>query len=86
MAETTKTTTVKKEEREDLFIPKGGVNEDPNFFVSVNGKNFILPKGKTSNVPSYVAAEYRRACAEQEHGEEKSDELLERSKEPIYRI
>ena len=85
MAETTKT-TVKKEEREDIFIPKGRVNEDPNLFVSVNGMNFLLPKGKTSNVPSYVAAEIRRAFAEQEHGEEKSDELLERGKEPIYRI
>lgn len=86
MAETTTKTTAKKEEREDIFIPRGAANEDPNLFVSVNGKNFLLPKGKTSNVPSYVAEEVKRAFAAQERSEAKSDELLERGKEPIYRI
>ena len=86
MAETTTKATVKKEDREDIFIPRAGANEDPNLFVSVNGKNFLLPKGKTSNVPSYIAEEIRRAYAAQAHGEENSDELLERGKEPIYRI
>jgi predicted aconitase with swiveling domain len=60
--------------------------EDPNLFVSVNGKNFLLPKGKTSNVPSYVAAEIRRAWAAEAKGEENKDELLSKGKEPVYQI
>ena len=29
--------------REDIFIPRGPKNDDPNLFVSVNGKNYLLP-------------------------------------------
>ena len=78
--------TTETESREDIFIPRGMSNEDPNLFVSVNGKNFLLPKGKTSNVPSYIAAEIRRAYAAQAHGDEKNDELLAKAQEPMYRI
>lgn len=86
MAETTKTTTVKKEERETIFVDKARANEDPNHYISINGKTWILPKGKNSIVPTYVAEEYRRSCAAATQLEEKSEELLERGKEPIYRI
>lgn len=85
MAETTKTTAT-KEAREDIFIPRGANNEDPNYFVGINGKNYLLPRGKTSNVPSYVADEIRRSFKAQERSMEKSDELLDRGKEPIYKI
>ena len=57
--------TTKKEEKVDLFIPKGYANDEPNFFISVNGKNFILPKGKTSLVPPAIAEEIRRSQAEE---------------------
>jgi hypothetical protein len=87
MAEKTKATKVENEEsREDIFIPKGSSREDANLFVSVNGRNFLLPKGKTSNVPSYVAAEIRRAWGAAEQGDAKNDELLDMGKEPVYRI
>lgn len=74
------------ETREEIFIPRGMSNEDPNLFVSVNGKNFLLPKGKTSTVPSYIAAEIKRAYAAQAHGDKKNDELLAKTQEPMYRI
>ena len=32
--------------REDIFIPRGPKNDDPNLFVSVNGKNYLLPRGQ----------------------------------------
>ena len=35
-------------ELEEIFIPRAGAKEDPNLFVSVNGKNFLIPKGKKS--------------------------------------
>ena len=76
-------TTTNKEEYVDLFIPKGYANDDPNFFISVNGKNFILPKGKTSKVPPYVKEEYDRSMRAQEALDEKTEALLEKAKQPI---
>jgi len=53
--------TLRREEREEIFIERAGANEEPNFFVSVNGYNCLLPRGKTSLVPRSVAAEIHRA-------------------------
>lgn len=53
-------------ERVDIHIPRGSANDDPNLFVSVNGVNYLLPKGKTSSVPVCVAAEIRRSWEAQE--------------------
>lgn len=75
--------TTKNEEYVDLFVAKGYANDDPNFFISVNGKNFLLPKGKTSKVPPYVKEEYDRAMRAQEALDAKSEALLEKAKQPI---
>ena len=53
-------------ERVEIHIPRGNANDDPNLFVSVNGVNYLLPKGKTSSVPRAVAAEIKRSWAAQE--------------------
>ena len=45
------------EERVEVYIPKGGANEEQTLFVSVNGVNYLLPKGKTSMVVPAVARE-----------------------------
>lgn len=57
MSETKKATG----ERVDIFIPRAIGNDEPNLFVSVNGMNFILPKGQTSSVPKFVAEEIERS-------------------------
>jgi hypothetical protein len=75
--------TTNKEGYVDLFIPKGYANDEPNFFISVNGKNFLLPKGKTSKVPTYVKEEYDRAMRAQEALDAKTEALLEKAKQPI---
>lgn len=75
--------TTNKEGYVDLFIPKGYANDEPNYFISVNGKNFILPRGKTSSVPAYVKEEYDRAMRAQEALDAKSEAMLEKSKQPI---
>lgn len=54
------------EKRETILIPRGSAGEDPNFYVGLNGKNYVLPKGKQSEVPAAVAAEIRRAWKAQE--------------------
>lgn len=73
---TTTATAAKKAELEEIYIPKGAANDDPNMFVGHNGVNYILPKGKTSKVPPNVAAEIRRSLKAQERMDEHIDEML----------
>jgi hypothetical protein len=50
-------------ERVKVTIPRARPDEDPNLFIGVNGVNYILPKGKTSEVPPEVAYEIERSQA-----------------------
>lgn len=65
---------------EEIFIPKGYVNDEPNLLVSVNGNNFLLPRGKTSTVPYYIADEFRRSQRAQAIMDEHIDNMLGASK------
>lgn len=65
-----------KEERVEIFIPKGYANEDPNFLVGVNGVNYLLPRGQKSLVPSCVAAEVERARKAQVLLDQRMDAML----------
>jgi len=47
--------------RVEVYIPRGADREDPNFFVAVNGVNYLLPRGKRSLVPKFVAKEIARS-------------------------
>ena len=69
-----------KENRVEVFVPKGYANDDPNLFVSVNGVNYLLPKGKKSMVPAHVAAEIERSKRAAEKQDEKMEQMLEASK------
>lgn len=69
-----------KDNRVEVFVPKGYANDDPNLFVSVNGVNYLLPKGKKSLVPAHVAAEIERSKRAQERQDEKMEQMLEASK------
>lgn len=75
--------TTKKEGYVDVFVPKGYANEEPNVFVSVKGKNWVLPRGKTSNVPNCVRHEYERSLRAQANFDETSEELQKRATQPI---
>ena len=57
----TQTETTPADDRVDLFIPRGQANDEPNLLISINGVNYLLPKGKTSRVKQCVADEYYRA-------------------------
>lgn len=67
----------------EVYVPRGNVNDEPNLFVSVNGKNFLLPKGKKSKVPKYIAKELERSRKAQEIADEHIDEMLEATKQPV---
>ena len=75
-----KTVEAVKENRVEVFVPKVYANDDPNFFVSVNGVNYLLPRGKKSLVPDFVAAEVERAKRAAEKQDEKMEQMLEASK------
>lgn len=68
------------EDRVDVYIPRGNANEEPNFFISVNGVNYLLPKGKTSKVPAHVKDEFERSQRAQERLDATIDKMLEASK------
>ncbi len=85
MAETTniKPETAKAKPAEllvEVFIPKGYANEDPNLFVSVNGVNYLLPRGKKSMVPTHIKAEIDRATEAENILDRHIDEMLEAAK------
>ena len=40
-----KVTEAVAEDRVEIFVPKGYANDDPNLFISVNGVNYLLPRG-----------------------------------------
>lgn len=77
---TTKTDAINNDNRVEVFIPKGAANDDPNLFVSVNGVNYLLPKGKKSKVPPEIAAEIERSQKAQEEMDNHIDEMLEAAK------
>lgn len=70
----------KAAERVALAVPRGSANDEPNLFISVNGKNYLLPKGKTSMVPPEVAAEYERSVRAQEKLDARIDAMLAQNK------
>ena len=76
----TKPAETVEEDRVEVFVPKGYANDDPNLFVSVNGVNYLLPKGKKSFVPAHVAAEIERSKKAAEKQDEKMEQMLEASK------
>ena len=71
-----------KEERVEIFVPKGSAHDEPNLLISVNGKNWLLPRGKTSKVPPVVAYEFRRSQRAQERLDAKMDELAAKAQQP----
>jgi hypothetical protein len=71
-----------KEERVEVFVPKGTANDDPNLYVSVNGENFLLPKGQVSLVPPYIKAAIERSYGAQAYQEKSSNALIAKTLRP----
>ena len=79
--ETTKAPAKEKANKtEEIFVPKGYANDEPNMVIGVNGVNYVLPRGKKSVVPTYVAAEFYRSQRAQEAMDDHVEQMLEASK------
>lgn len=72
-------TTAAPDERVEIHVPKGYANDEPNLLISVNGVNYLLPKGKTSKVPKFIADEFHRSQKAQEALDKRVDEMLDAS-------
>lgn len=64
-----------KENWVKVMVPRGFANEEANLLVGINGKNYLLPRGKESLVPPEVAMEVKRALAAQEKLDAAMDRL-----------
>ena len=64
------------EARVALFVEKGYAGDEQNLMIGVNGVTYLLPKGKTSQVPRHIAEEYHRARRAQQTLDEQVDRLL----------
>lgn len=76
-------TTVNKNGYVELYVEPGYGKDDPNEFISINGKNYILPKGETSMVPPCVKAEYERSRRAKTIQKKNSDALLKKTEQPV---
>lgn len=50
----------------EISVPRAGAREDQNLFIGVNGVSYLIPTGKKSVVPDFVAAEYYRSLDAQD--------------------
>ena len=48
-------------ERVELFVPRTGNRDETDAYVSVNGVNYIMPRGQTHSVPKPVYDEFMRS-------------------------
>lgn len=63
-------------ERVEIYVPKGNANDEHNLLISVNGVNYLLPKGKTSKVPKFIAEEFKRSQRAVETQDKHVDKML----------
>lgn len=68
--------SVPDEERVEIHVPKGYANDEPNLLISVNGVNYLLPRGKSSKVPKFIAEEFYRSQKAQEALDKRVDKML----------
>ena len=72
-----------EDNRVEITIPRGEKRDDPNLFVSINGVNYLLPRGKTSLVPPEVAQEVRRSWEAEQLMDEHARELMDQGRQPV---
>lgn len=77
---------VKERKRVKLFVPRAEGGDDPNQMISVNCVNYLLPKGKESEVPEYVAKEYLRSQSAANRYDNTVAELLKQTEEEKKKI
>lgn len=71
----------KEVKRVSIHIPRAEGNDEKNLLVSVNGVNYLLPKGQTSEVPEFVAKEIQRSWKAQDRYDQRMNALKDAAKQ-----
>ena len=74
-----KTESVKKVK---YTAPRARNGEEKDLFVAVNGVNYLIPKGKTVELPEFVVEEIQRAEAAAAFVEDEKTRMLEAGQKP----
>ncbi len=64
-------------EKETIFLPRGAGKEDTQF-VCINGRSFLVPKGKPVEVPRPVYEVLMRAIEYEDASRERKEALTDR--------
>lgn len=73
--------TEKKTDSVKITLPRARKGEAEDLFVSINGVNYLVPKGKTVEVPDFVAEEIRRAQAAEDYMFDDKEQRLSTEKD-----
>lgn len=77
MADTIKKTTNNAKRRVEVRLPRNpGQNANQDEFFSVNGKNYIIKRGETVEIPEEVAEVIRNAEKAEEYAMHYVDNLV----------
>ncbi len=71
-----------KEELVRVYIEKGYLGDETNFLVSINGVNYLLPRGEESFVPLHVAKEIELSRKAQKRLDKKQAAMVEAALKP----
>jgi len=66
----------------EIYIERGGVNEEPNLQVCVNGVMYLLPRGQTSAVPLSVYKEITRSRRARQQQDQRMEALRGAAQKP----
>lgn len=61
-------------------VPRDPSNDDPNLYICINGKAWLLPKGQVVKVPQFVLDEYNRSVEAKEKFFRLNEKLEQQSK------
>ena len=77
-----KNTQSSNDMRVEVFVQRAGERADPNEQITINGKTYLLPRGKKSLVPPEVAEEYERKLRAEEAWHETRGAIKKAAKAP----
>ncbi len=63
-----------------VSLPRARGDQPKELFVGINGVNYLIPRGKSVEVPDYVAEEIERAENAEAFMDEEKDRLIEKAK------
>ena len=72
----------KNQETHSIFIDRAAGKDEPNLAVCINGVMYLLPRGKTSQVPKAVYDEIMRSRRAQAQQDDNRDALLAAAQQP----